>query len=109
MSEHPLVPDEQRNVTVHIVLDDFGERFGRAYRETGESEADEKTIVENIIAGEYSHPLRVVAFNTAEGWARDVTEEIAHAILSQARSEHRPLGSAAQEFVETVLGQDASA
>jgi hypothetical protein len=22
--------------------------------------------------GQYSHPLRVVAFNTAEGWSRDV-------------------------------------
>jgi hypothetical protein len=108
MSEHPLVPDGQCNVTVHIVLDDFGERFGRAYRETGVGEADEKTVVENIIAGEYSHPLRVVAFNTAEGWARDVTDEIAHAVLSHARSEHRSLGSAAQEFVETVLGQDAT-
>jgi hypothetical protein len=108
MSEHPLVPDGQHNVTVHIVLDDFGERFGRAYRETGEGEADEKTIVGNIISGEYSHPLRVVAFNTAEGWARDVTEDIANAVLSRARSEQRRLGSAAQEFVETVLGQGAS-
>ena len=108
MSEHPLVPDGQRNVTVHIVLDDFGERFGRAYRETGVGEADEKTIVENIIAGEYSHPLRVVAFNTAEGWARDVTEEIAHAVLSQARSEQRPLGTAAREFVELALAKDVA-
>jgi hypothetical protein len=108
MSEHPLVPDGQRNVTVHIVLDDFGERFGRAYRETGEGEADEKTIVGNIISGEYSHPLRVVAFNTAEGWARDVTEDIANAVLSRARSEHRRLGSAAQEFVERALAEDVA-
>jgi hypothetical protein len=103
-----LVPDGQCNVTVHIVLDDFGERFGRAYRETGVGEADEKTVVENIIAGEYSHPLRVVAFNTAEGWARDVTEDIAHAVLSRARSEHRPLSTAAQEFVERALAEDVA-
>ena len=25
------------------------------------------------------------AFNTAEGWARDVTEDIAHAVLDRAR------------------------
>ena len=33
---------------------------------------------------EYSHPVRVVAFNTAEGWSRDVTEDIARAVLVKA-------------------------
>ncbi len=50
-----------------IVLDDFGERLGRAYCETGEADADEKTIIENIISGEYSHPVRVVAFKPPRG------------------------------------------
>jgi hypothetical protein len=27
--------------------------------------------------GQYSHPVRIVAFNTAEGWSRDVTVDIA--------------------------------
>ena len=35
------------------------------------------TIVRNMIFGEYRNPLRVVAFNTVEGWSRDVSEEIA--------------------------------
>ena len=104
-----LAPSRHANeVTVHIVLDDFGGRLGRAYREIDEAAADEKTVVENIIAGEYSHPLRVVAFNTAEGWARDVSEDIAHTVLSRARSERRPLGTAAQEFVERVLAEDVA-
>ena len=70
--------------------------------------ADEKTIVENIITGSIHTPLRVVAFNTAEGWARDVTEDIAHAVFDQARSEQRPLGTAAQEFVERALDEDVA-
>ena len=57
---------------------DFG-TLGRAYVETDEARADEPTIIENILNGEYSQPLRVAAFNTAEGWARDVTEDIARA------------------------------
>jgi hypothetical protein len=40
----------------------------------------------------------VIAFNTAEGWARDVTEEIAAAVVSKALSEHRSIAKAAQEF-----------
>ena len=97
-SPSPAPGRHANDVTVHIVLDDFGGGFGRAYRETNEAAADQKTVIENIIAGEYSRPLRVVAFNTAEGWARDVTEDIAcHGC------EYRLLGSAAREFVERAL------
>ena len=38
--------------------------------ETDELEADEWTTVSNIIKGEYSNPVRVVAFNIAEGWSQ---------------------------------------
>ena len=78
----PLAPKLTDNVTIHIVLNDFGE-LGRAFVETDESEADEWTIVSKIISGEYSNPVRVVAFNLAEGWSRDVTEDIAGDLLDQ--------------------------
>jgi hypothetical protein len=103
----PLIPDEASDATVYIVLNDFGS-LGRAYCETDEAEADQATIIENILTGQYSHPLRVVAFNTAEGWARDVTEDIARAVLKRADSDHRSIGPVAQEFFERTLGVDAS-
>jgi hypothetical protein len=31
-----------------------------------------------------SHPVRVIAFNTVEGWAQDVTEDVAQAVLNKA-------------------------
>jgi hypothetical protein len=102
-NQTPLAPREP-DVIVHLVLNDFGE-LGRAYCETDEAEADEATIIENILSGQYSHPLRVIAFNTAEGWARDVTEDIARAVLDRADSEDRSIGEAAQGFVERVLGK----
>ena len=105
-SQTPLAPSEPAfDVTVHIVLNDFGP-LGRAYVETDETQADEATIVENILSGQYSCPLRVVAFNTAEGWARDVTEDIARAVLSKAQSEHRSIAIAAQDFLARTLGVD---
>jgi hypothetical protein len=34
-------------------------------------------MVRNLIEGQYESPVRIVAFNTAEGWSRGVTVEIA--------------------------------
>jgi NAD(P)H:quinone oxidoreductase type IV len=60
--------------------------LGRAFRETDLAEADLNTIVRNMISGEYSDPLRVVAFNTVEGWSRDVSEEIARTLVGKVGS-----------------------
>ena len=89
------------------MLNEFGP-LGRAYVETDEAEADEATIIENILSGQYSHLVRVVALNTAEGWACDVTEDIARAVWSTARSEYRPIGKSVQEFLERALGAGAT-
>ena len=62
-----LAPNEPFDVTIHMVLNDFGP-LGRSYVETDKSEADEAAIVENILSRVYSRPIRVVAFNTGEGW-----------------------------------------
>ena len=98
----PLAPKLTDNVTIHIVLNDFGER-GRAFLETDELVADEWTIISKIISGEYSNPVRLVAFNIAEGWSRDVTEDIAGAVLERAESEGH-LSEPAKKFGECVLG-----
>ena len=104
-NQTPLVPGQPTfDVTVYIVLNYFVSRLGHAYCETGDDEADENTAIENILSGQYSHPLRVVAFNTDEGWARDVTEDIARAVLDRAQKEDRPIGKGALEFLEHSLG-----
>jgi hypothetical protein len=71
------------NGTVYIVLEDFG-KFGRAYRETQEARADRQAILADLLSGQYELPLRIVAFNLAEGWARDVSAEVAQEALAQA-------------------------
>jgi len=98
----PLVPGKLTDdVTVHIVLSDFG-KLGRAYVETDESEANEWTVVSKICKGEYSNPVRVVAFNIAEGWSRDVTEDVADALLVR-EGRQGDLSESAKKFVERVL------
>ena len=34
---------------------------------------DPDLIIDDIVSGKYDEPSRVVAFNLAEGWARDVS------------------------------------
>ena len=93
----PLVPS--RDGTVYLVLDDFGE-FGRAYREAQEAQADRQTVLADLVSGQYEGPLRIVAFNTAEGWARDVTAEIAREVLARAVALDNELPPHVHEFVE---------
>ena len=98
----PLVPDQQpHDVIVYIVLNDFGQ-LGRAYVETDEAAADLQTVVNKVSDGEYSNPVRVVAFNTAEEWSRDVTGDIARALLDREARE-ADLSESARTFVQRVL------
>jgi hypothetical protein len=45
--------------------------------------------------------------SSAEGWAEDVTEDIAIPVLSRVRSERHLTGKVAQGFVERALGAQA--
>ena len=101
MSTPPLAPKLTDDVTVYLVLNDFG-ALGRAYVETDEANASERDVISNIGRGQYSKPIRVVAFNTAEGWSRDVTEDIAQALLERDASEG-DLSEPAKRFVGSVL------
>ena len=78
----------------------------KEYGPRNHADADEATIVENLLSGQYSHPVRVIAFNTVEGWARDVTEDVAQAVLNKAQSEHRSINRHT-EFLVRTLGVEA--
>jgi hypothetical protein len=97
-----LAPESRFDVTVHIVLDDFG-HSGRAYRETAEEAADFNTVVDDLIAGQFNNPIRVIADNVSEGWSRDVSDQVARELLK--RKVAAPLGRAARRFVEFHLGE----
>jgi hypothetical protein len=34
-----------------------------------------------LISGQYNNPVRVIAFNTADRWAEDVSEDVAREIM----------------------------
>ena len=39
---------------------------------------DLETVTRDLLEGQYKNPLRIVGFNTAEGWSQDVSADIAH-------------------------------
>jgi hypothetical protein len=69
-----MVPEASHDT--YLVLDDLG-RLGRVWRETSEEDANHETLIRDLLDDQYSRPTRIVAFNTAEGWSRDVTLDVA--------------------------------
>ena len=93
------------DVTVHIVLDDFG-KAGRVYRETDEHEFSLDFVVDDLLACQFNNPVRVVAFNTSEGWSRDVSEDVAREVVSRVAEVVAPLLPVRGKFVETYVDED---
>jgi hypothetical protein len=94
-----LVSEYPDDVTVYLVVNDFGQ-LGRAFVETDIAEADRETVLRNFLSGQYSNALRVVAFNTAEGWSRNVSEDIAGEVLERAFDADDNLSEDTKRFID---------
>jgi hypothetical protein len=103
MSAPSLVPNHP-DAETYLVLDDFG-KLGRAYREADPDRADRGTVVQSLVSGEYTNPISITAFNLAEGWVRDVSEDVAREVVDLARLEMERLPESTERFVERQLGE----
>ena len=98
-SSPSLVPAIREDRDNYLVLDDFG-RLGRAWRETDEQSTGREAVIHDLLEGQYNNPVRVIAFNTAEGWSRDASEEIAEALIGACAGYDRDIPSALEDFIE---------
>ena len=101
-----LITPPVNDQAVYLVLDDLGKR-GRVWREIDAARANEQAVIDDILSGQYERPLRVEAFEADDGWARDVTKDIAAKLLD-AGSQGRSLGDRAWEFIERVIAGAAT-
>jgi hypothetical protein len=92
------MPERSNDVTVYMVLNDY--RTGLAYLETAADEADRETVIRNFLNGQYSNALRVIAFNTAERWSQDVSEDIVSELLERAFDGDDTLSEATKRFID---------
>jgi hypothetical protein len=72
----PSIVPGGHDQTVYLVADDFG-RIGRAWIEADYDGTDLETVLQDLMSGQYNTPIRVIAFNTAERWSEDVSEDVA--------------------------------
>ena len=92
-----MVPSEAGHDT-YLVLDDLG-RLGRVWRETNDVDANHETLIRDLLDDQYNRPTRIVAFNTTEGWSRDVTLDIADE-LRRRFGEHDNMPVSVEELLE---------
>jgi hypothetical protein len=66
--------------TVYLVLNNFDRYAGPTARPA--KSGPTWTVISDLIAGQYDNPDCVVAFNTTEHWADDVSEDIAREVIA---------------------------
>jgi hypothetical protein len=94
----PSIVPRSDDETVYLVKDDLS-RHGRVWREADAEATDLETVLTDLLDGQYSNPGRVIAFNTTEGWARDVSEDIAHELRRRGDLQLTDLPECLIEFV----------
>ena len=107
MRRSPSIVPEPDDHEIYLVLNDFGQGLGRAWPEAAEERTDRETVIRDLVAGQYSDPVRVIAFNTAEGWSHDVSEEIAHETKERIAMDGRDTPQWLESFIE-LHGGDRS-
>ena len=98
MRRSPSIIPDAVNRDVYLVLDDFG-RLGRSWRETDEQSSDRTAVIQDLLEGQYNNPVLVIAFNVAEGWSRDVSEEITEEIAQACADAHKEIPAGLEDFV----------
>jgi hypothetical protein len=98
--ESPSIVPPGKDQDVYLVLDDFRDWHAQVWRETDVEDTDLEKLIEDLLDGQYSNPVRIVAFNTAEGWSRDVSEEVAQILSQRCAEQRRDLVFSVQEFVD---------
>jgi hypothetical protein len=100
----PSIVPNGGDQNVYLVVDDFG-RNGQCYREADVETADLETVIVDLLEGQYKNPVRVVAFNTAEGWSQDVSADVAQELCHRCDLQMRDVPFFLQDFVDRYEGR----
>jgi hypothetical protein len=99
----PSIVPNGHDQTFYLVINDYG-KSGTAFAETDVAEADLDITITDLMSGQYSDPVRVVAFNTAEHWSEDASEGVAREIMRRLDLAGHDLPPSIAAFVDRHLG-----
>ena len=101
-----IVPrDDDRDA--YFVMDDLG-RLGQVWHETDPENTERDTVIRDMLDGQYFNPVRIISFNTAEGWSRDASDDIADALRRRCEMEMREPPLNIEGFLERFGDSDRS-
>jgi hypothetical protein len=98
-----IVPNET-DQSIYKVEDDLG-RDGRVRPEADAEKTDLETVIADLLAGQYKDPVRVIGFNTAEGWSEDVSADVAQELRRRCDEQMRDIPFFLQDFVDRYEGR----
>jgi hypothetical protein len=101
----PSIVPSGHDQTFYLVINNYG-KLGPAFAETDLGEADLETTITDLMSGQYSDPVRVVAFNTSEHWSEDASEDVAREIMRRLDLAGGALPSSIEAFIDSHLGPD---
>jgi hypothetical protein len=88
--------------TVYLIIDRF--RSGTVYRETEIERTDLETIISDFLSGQFNDPVQVVAFNTLEHWAADVSGDMAAEIQTRCDIRGEGVPDYLSDFMRSYSG-----
>jgi hypothetical protein len=101
----PSIAPNGDDQNVYLVVDDFGGDC-RILHEADVEETDRKTVIRDLMSGQYNDPVRVVTFNTAERSSEDVSKDIVREIRRRADLLHQDLSSSIEAFVASYESRE---
>jgi hypothetical protein len=102
----PSIVPNGNDQNVYLVVDCDGSGRRCVWREADVEETDLDTVITDLMSGQYRDPQRVVAFNIAERWSQDVSEDVAREIRRRADLANEDLTSAVEDFVIRHAGRE---
>jgi len=99
----PMIVPYGADQTVYHVVDRLG-RQGSVCREAEVERTDIETIIADLFSGMFNDPVRVVAFNTLEHWAEDLSGDIAAEIQARCDIDGAEVPEHIRDFVASHAG-----
>ena len=100
MREFPPVVPYGADQTIYLVVEGPGQQGNSRKNER----ADIETVIADLLSGQFTDPIEVVAFNTLEHWSDDLSKDIAREIRCRCDID----GYDVPVYLEEFLGRTAA-